>query len=85
MNLPVLNHSLNLVIKGTTHHVTCTDVFDAGYGYYFDALFSPIPRQKFSEGEQCTMPELGANCLADFASYPKKDRGTARFLITKWS
>jgi hypothetical protein len=85
MKLPIINHALALVFKGKTHHVTCTDLFDGGYGYYFDAFFPKTTRRKFSDGEQCTVPELGKQCLADFASYPKKDRRTVRFLIPKWS
>lgn len=85
MKLPIINHSLNLVIKGERHHATCTDLFDGGYGYYFDALFAKTTRRRFSEGEQCTVLELGEPCLAEFASYPKQDHKTARFFIPKWS
>jgi len=84
MKLPIINHSLDLVIKGKTHHVTCTDLFDGGYGYYFDALFPKTTRRKFSDGERCTLPELGEQCRADFSSYPKKDQHTVRFLIPRW-
>jgi hypothetical protein len=31
------------------------------------------------------MPELGAQRLADFVSYPKKDAWTVRFLLPKWT
>lgn len=85
MKLPIINQSLDLVIKGKTHRVTCIDLFDGGFGYYFDALFPKTTRRKFSEGEQCTMPELGAQYLADFVNYPKPDHHTVRFLIPKWS
>jgi hypothetical protein len=85
MKLPIINESLDLVIKGKTHRVTCTDLFDGGFGYYFDALFPKISRRKFSEGEQCTVLELGAQYPADFVSYPKTDHRTVRFLIPKWS
>jgi len=84
MKLPIINQLLNLVIKGKTHHVTCIDLFDGGYGYYFDAIFPKTTRHKFTEGEQCAVPELGERCLAGFASYPKKDAFTVRFLIPKW-
>lgn len=85
MKLPVVNQPVSFVIKGKTHHATCIDVFDGGYGYYFDAVFPKKTRHKFSAGEQCEMPELGPKCLADFVSYPKRDSWTVRFLIPKWS
>ncbi len=84
MKLPIVNEALALVIKGKTHHVTCTDLFDGGYGYYFDALFPKTTRYKFSDGEQCQLPELGEQRLAGFVSYTKADGKTARFLIQKW-
>ena len=85
MKLPIINHSLDLVIEGKTHHVICTDLFDGGYGYYFDAIFPKPTRRKFSAGEQCTVLELGEQYVADFVSYTKADRLTVRFLIPKWS
>ncbi|MDR3403839.1 MAG: hypothetical protein P4L99_15190 [Chthoniobacter sp.] len=84
MRLPIINHALDLVIKGETHHVTCTDVFDGGCGFYFDALFPKAPRRRLTIGAQCASPELGRNSLADFASYPKRDTKTVRFFIPKW-
>lgn len=84
VKLPLLNQIVRLVVKGTTYPVTCTDIFDGGYGYYFDALFPKKTRYKFSVGEQCAVPELGAECIADFVSYPKNDSWTVRFLIPKW-
>ena len=85
MKLPIINQGLDLVIKGKTHHVTCVDIFDGGYGYYFDAVFPKTTRYKFSAGEQCAIPELGEQRLADFVSYTKKDGKTVRFLIPKWT
>ena len=85
MKLPVIDRPLNLVIKGKTHHVTCIDLFDGGYGYYFDAVFPKTTRHKFAMGEQCNVPDLGEKCLADFVSYPKQDNWTVRFLLPKWS
>ena len=57
----------------TAHLATCTDVFDGGFGYYFDAVFPKTTRHKFTVGEQCEIPDLGPKCLADFVSYPKPD------------
>jgi hypothetical protein len=86
MNLPVINQIVRLVIKGKACPATCTDVFDGGYGYYFDAKFPKHSRRKFSNGFQCSMPELGENCVADFVSYPKNnDAFTVRFFIPKWA
>jgi hypothetical protein len=85
VKLPVVNQPVSLVVKGKTHHATCIDVFDGGYGYYFDAVFPKKTRHKFSAGEQCEMPELGPKCLADFVSYPKHDSWTVRFLLPKWA
>src|SRR5688572_14234961 len=39
MTLPVINQAITMVIRGRNYLVTCMDVFDGGYGYYFDALF----------------------------------------------
>jgi hypothetical protein len=85
VKLPLLNQSVSLLIKGKAHIATCTDIFDGGYGYYFDAVFPKTTRYKFSVGEQCGVPELGAKCLADFVSYPKADSRTVRFLLPKWT
>jgi hypothetical protein len=85
MNFPAINEQMNLVVKGTVHKVICTDLFDGGYGHYFDAFFPKATRPRFRIGEQCTVVELGEECLADFASYPKRDGQTVRFLIPKWS
>ena len=84
MRLPILNQIVNLLIKGKLYPVTCMDIFDGGYGYYFDALFPKSSRQKFSAGQQCRIPELGENCLADFVSYSQNDPRKVRFLIQKW-
>ena len=84
MRLPLLNQIVNLLIKGKLYPVTCMDIFDGGYGYYFDALFPKTSRQKFSTGQQCGIPELGENCLADFVSYSQTDPHKVRFLIQKW-
>jgi hypothetical protein len=86
MNLPVINQIVSLVIKGKAAPATCTDVFDGGYGYYFDAKFPKTSRRRFSTGQRCAMPELGANCVPDFVSYPKSnDTLTVRFFLPKWS
>jgi hypothetical protein len=85
VKLPIVNQPVNFVIKGKAHRATCIDVFDGGYGYYFDAVFPKTTRYKFSAGEQCGIPELGPKCLADFVSYPKQDAWTVRFLLPKWS
>jgi hypothetical protein len=84
MKLPAVNQPVKLMIKGKAHSVTCIDLFDGGFGYYFDAVFPKTTRYKFSSGEQCVLPELGEKCLADFVSYPKNDSWTVRFLIAKW-
>jgi len=85
MKFPTINKEMNLVVKGKTHKVTCTDLYDGGYGHYFDAVFPKATRPRFRVGEQCTVIELGKECLAGFASYPKRDGQTVRFLIPKWS
>ena len=85
MMSPILNQIVKLLIKGKSYPVTCVDVFDGGYGYYFDALFPKTTRQKFSTGQQCGIPELGEKCLADFVSYSQNDRRKVRFLIQKWA
>jgi len=84
MTLPVIHQAINMVIRGKNYLVTCMDVFDGGYGYYFDALFPHALRLRFSEGEECGIPGLGAKGVADFASHPKRDARTVRFLIPKW-
>ena len=84
MRLPTINATINLLFRGKSYPVTCIDVFDGGYGYYFDAIFPKTTRQKFSAGQQCGIPELGANCLADFVSYSQSDPRKVRFLIQKW-
>ncbi len=85
VKLPLLNQTVNLVLKGKKYVATCTDIFDGGFGYYFDAEFPKSTRHKFTVGEQCAMPELEAGLLADFVSYPKKDSRTVRFLLPKWT
>lgn len=85
VKLPVVNQPLSFLIKGKAHQATCIDIFDGGYGYYFDAVFPKTTRYKFSAGEQCGLPEFGPKCLADFVSYPKRDAWTVRFLLPKWS
>ncbi len=84
MTLPVIHQAITMVIRGKNYLVTCVDVFDAGYGYYFDAFFPHTLRLRFNEGERCGAPGLGAKSLVDFASYPKRDARTVRFLIPKW-
>ncbi len=83
MKLPVVNQPLKLLVKGKALRVTCIDVFDGGFGYYFDATFPKTTRHKFTHGEQCLIPELGDKCLADFVNYPKADSWTVRFLIPR--
>lgn len=85
MRLPAINAKINLLFKGKSYPVTCTDIFDGGYGYYFDAVFPKTTRQKFSAGQQFGIPQLGDKCLADFVSYPTKDPFKVRLLIPKWS
>lgn len=63
---------------------TCIDLFDGGFGYYFDAVFPKKTCHKFSVGEQCGIPELGDKYLADFVSYPTGEAWKVRFLILKW-
>jgi hypothetical protein len=84
MTLPAIHQAINMVIRGKNYLVTCLDVFDAGYGYYFDALFPDAVRIKFAEGESCAMPGFGMKGSADYASHPKGDKRTVRFLISKW-
>ena len=81
----LVNQSVHLLIKGKAHAATCADVFDGGFGYYFDAVFPKAIRHKFAAGEQCEIQELGPKCLADFVGYPKQDSLTVRFLLTRWS
>ena len=85
MTLPAINQAIKMVIRGRKYLVTCMNVFDGGYGYYFDALFPRALRLAFSEGEQCGIPGLGAKGVAEFASHPKYDTRTVRFLIPKWT
>lgn len=85
MKLPIINQPIELLIKGKRHRATCTDLFDGGFGYYFDAVFPKTTRYKFSTGEQCALPEFGEGCIADFVGYPKNDAWTVRFLIPRWS
>ncbi len=84
MKLPVLNQSLKLVASGKSFTVTCADIFDGGYGYYFDAVFPKGTRKRFSVGEQCRIPEVSDSCAADFVSYSDTEPRKARFLIPKW-
>ena len=85
MTLPVIDQALNIVIRGKNYLVTCLDVFDGGYGYYFDALFPHALRLRFSEEEKCGIPGFGTNGVADFSSHPKRDARTVRFVISKWA
>jgi len=85
MKLPVINQPVSLVIKGRTYPVTCVDVFDGGYGYYFDATLPKRTRHKFSAGQRCAMPDLGDQVMADFVSYPTHESWKVRFLIPKWA
>jgi len=85
MKLPILNQSLKLVSAGKSYTVTCADIFDGGYGYYFDAVFPKGTRKKFTAGQQCKVPEVSDTCLADFVSYSKEQPRTVRFLIPKYS
>jgi len=73
------------LIKGKSCAATCTDLFDGGFGYYFDAVFPKKSSPKFVVGEQCGIPELGEKCLADFVSYPTGETWKVRFLISRWS
>ena len=82
---PILNQVVNLIVKGKSYPVTCVDIFDGGYGYYFDALFPKTSRQKFSTGQQCAVPQLGKDCLADFVSYSQDNPRKVRFLLQKWA
>lgn len=84
MKLPLINQPVKLSIKGKTCTVKCTDIFDGGFGYYFDAVFPKKSIHKFAVGEQCQIPGLGKNYLADFVSYPTGDESKVRFLILKW-
>jgi len=84
MTVPVINQAINMVIRGKNHLVTCLDVFDAGYGFYLDALFAGPLKIKFAEGEPCAIPGFGNKGLADFASRPGRNPRTVRFLIPKW-
>ena len=84
MKLPVLNQTLKLVASGKSFTVTCADIFDGGYGYYFDAVFPKGTRKKFSVGEQCKVPDVSDACAADFVSYSETEPRRARFLIPKW-
>ncbi len=85
MKLPVIHEAVNMVIRGKNYLVTCMDVFDAGYGYHMDVLFPAALRMRFLEGEPCKIPGFGSNGTADFASHPKRDGLTVRFLISKWT
>jgi len=83
MQLPVLNQSLQLAIRGKTYTATCVDLFDGGYGWYFDAVLPKNTRIRFKPGEQCTMPVPGAKCVVDFVGYPTNELWKVRFLIAK--
>ena len=86
MKLPTINGHVTLMIKDEPCRATCTDLFDGGYGYYFDVSLPKSTRRRFSRGQQCAIPELGEKCVADFVSYPKSnDAYTVRFLIPRWS
>ena len=84
MKLPALNQPLKLVASGRAYSVTCVDLFDGGYGYYFDAQFAKNSEKTFTEGEQCRMPEVSETCVADFVSCNAADPRKMRFLIPKW-
>lgn len=84
MKLPVLNQSLKLVASGKSFTVTCADIFDGGYGYYFDAVFPKGTRKKFAVGERCRLPVVSDTCMAGFVSYSKTETRRGRFLIPKW-
>jgi hypothetical protein len=84
MKLPILNQPLKIVVRGRPYVATCTDIFDGGYGFYFDAVFGKRTRVKFKDGEQCQVPELGDGCLADYVSKSQKDPHKIRFLLLKW-
>ena len=84
MLFPTINATMNLVFRGIAHKVICTDLFDGGYGHYFDALFPKSKCLSFEEGEQCVLREREEECTAEFALYPKRDGQTVRFFIPKW-
>ena len=83
MKLPVPGQALHLAIKGRRYPAVCIDLFDGGYGWYFDATLSKDTRYRFKAGEQCGVPELGPGCLADFVSYPTSELWKVRLLISK--
>ncbi len=83
MQLPALNKPVVLLIKGKTVSATCTDLFDGGCVWYFDAVFPKTMRHRFSPGEQSPLPDLGNGCLAEFVNYPTKELWKVRFLISK--
>jgi hypothetical protein len=84
MKLPVVNASVTLLSKASSFRGICIDVFDGGFGYYFDLSLPKTTRKRFATGQQFSIPELGDHCLADFVSYPKgEDPFTVRLLVPK--
>lgn len=83
VKLPLVNHPVSVLIKGKAHQATCIDVFDGGFGYYFDAVFPKRTRLKFAAGQQCSLPDFGPKVMADFVSFPKQDSTTVRFLMAR--
>lgn len=61
MTLPVIHQVINMVIRGKNYLVTCLDVFDADYGYYFDALF---PRRR----ERCVVEGHSSSTKHNFSN-----------------
>jgi len=85
MQLPLLNQLLRIAVNGEEYATTCVELFDGGYGYYFDALFPKGSGFRFREGAECSLPDLGTQCVADFVRDPSKDTRTVRFFMPKWS
>jgi hypothetical protein len=83
MRPPILNETLMLTVAAKAYPAVCIDVFDGGYGWYFDATLPKRIRHRFSPGERCAVPALGAGCLADFVSYPTNELWKVRFLVSK--
>lgn len=81
MQFPTLQQPIRLLIKGKTYRAKCTDFFGDGFGRYLDADLGKKIAYRFTAGDQCTIPELGPDCLADFVSYLTKEGSKVRFLI----